>query len=185
MMQAKFEAQWKLIYSILVAGKSARFAQQKTEDLLDECSKDMLPLDYLSVMLKAGKLDALLRSVKTGSYRRLSRCFSELLQGKDTIDLFTCTPEELEEIHGIGAKTSRFFIMWIRPEEEYAALDVHVLRWMREQGYNAPKSTPTYPKYTKLERAFIGEAKKRGKTPRELDYEIWIAYNKSGLRRER
>jgi thermostable 8-oxoguanine DNA glycosylase len=92
------------------------------------------------------------------------------------LNLQTCEPADLEKIHGIGPKTARFWILWTRPDARYAALDVHILRWMRERGHKAPKQTPSAPKtYARLEKAFLAEADKRGLTPRELDFKIWQA----------
>ena len=56
---------------------------------------------------------------------------------------------------------------------EYAALDVHILRWMKSLGYDAPKQTPVGKKYKELENIFLNEAKQRNLTPGELDYIIW------------
>ena len=63
--------------------------------------------------------------------------------------------------------------MHTRPDEQYAALDVHILRWLRTKGYDAPKGTPTGERYRELELNFISEAEKRGMTPAELDSAIW------------
>jgi thermostable 8-oxoguanine DNA glycosylase len=82
---------------------------------------------------------------------------------------------EGRKIHGIGPKTSRFFILWTRPHERYAALDVHILRWLRGLGHNAPRSTPNGRKYGELEKIFLSEADKRGLSPGELDAQVWEA----------
>jgi len=166
-----FECQDKLLYSLIVAGKSAAFANTKMGALFG--GYKMLPFDEIRDWIKTGKLEKMLRTCKTGNYRKLTRAFTELVN--TPIDFETCTPEDLEKIHGVGPKTSRFFLIWIRPKEKYAALDGHILRWMRSLGYDAPKSTPSGRKYAELEKAFLKEAEKRGKTPRQLDEEIWLA----------
>lgn len=178
---SQYEIEARLIYSIIVAGKSADFADNKTVGLLkliaktsgDSNNKDITPFQMIR-KLTGAQLDSCLRTTKTGNYTKLNRALSKL--AFDYIELQTCTPEMLEQVPGIGFKTSRFFIMWIRPSEEYAALDVHVLRWMRNHGYPAPKSTPSNPKeYAMLEKLFIAEAKKRNMTAREFDMKIWEA----------
>jgi thermostable 8-oxoguanine DNA glycosylase len=96
--------------------------------------------------------------------------------GYGFLDVATCDIHDLEEVWGIGRKTSRFFVMYTRPEDqEYAILDVHILRWLREQGHDsAPMQTPrSKKKYELLENAFIWEAQARGMTPLELDTVIW------------
>jgi endonuclease III len=180
--EIQFDRQTKLIYSMIVAGKSANFADKATANFLVECAKIIgvkasyfIPF-YLIAHLTSSQREICLRRARTGNYSKLSKALDQILALKTPIDFDKCTPDDLEKIHGIGKKTSRFFIMWIRPNEEYAALDVHVLRWMRSLGYNAPKATPSNPKkYRELELAFISEAAKRGKTARQLDMEIWEA----------
>ena len=71
-------------------------------------------------------------------------------------------------------KTSRFFIVWTRPEEKYAVLDTHILRWLRQRGVWTPERTPRYPReYERIEDTFIKIADSLGLTPRELDWKIW------------
>lgn len=112
-----------------------------------------------------------MRNAKMGCYRKLERSFREIAAGKP--DLRTARPHELERYHGVGRKTSRFAIMWIRPQERFAALDTHVLKWLRFIGHDAPKATPPGEAYERLERIFIQEADRRGFNPRLLDAMIW------------
>ena len=84
----------------------------------------------------------------------------------------------LQNIAGIGLKTARFYWMNCVPNQNYAILDTHILKWLRMQGYDVPKSTPSKNKYLKIEQIFLEEAKKRNKTPIELDLEIWLSYAK-------
>lgn len=177
-MTEEHDRQTKLIYSLIVAGKSADFTDQVMHRLIKGLchlakSTTQTPFEMLA-RLTEDQILALLRSARSGNYTKLARALRELVTAG--LNLATCKPWELEEIHGIGPKTSRFFIMWCRPEESYAALDVHILRWLKAQGYDVPKSTPqSRTKYAEIERCFINEAHRRGKTPRELDEEIWVA----------
>jgi endonuclease III len=165
--------QSKLIYSMIVAGKSAKFANEACKKLLAELPPGRLPFDWLKAM-NGRELENELRRARTGQYERLGRGLHDLALAN--IDLATCGPEELEEIKGIGPKTARFWLLWTRPDANYAALDVHVLRWMRSLGYKAPKHTPSSRKeYARLEHAFLEEARKRGVTTRELDFAVWQA----------
>lgn len=172
MKQTKGQLEWALIYSCIVAGKSAVFADGVMHRLFGvrEAPWNFSPIGYLGSLGVDG-IERELRRARSGNYSKLTRCFSELAAAK--LDLLKCTPTDLENIHGIGPKTSRFFILWTRPGERYAALDVHVLRWLKAKGYPAPKSTPSGALYASLEASFISEADKRGMTARELDFEIW------------
>lgn len=167
------ELERRLIYSVIVAGKSAVFTNDVVGRLQKELSDyrtDSL-FEALRWQVENNRIGALLRRVRAGNYRKLERCIRELVVSN--LNLATCTIEELERIHGIGPKTSRFFILWTRPGAQYAALDVHILRWLRSKGYSAPKSTPSGCKYRELEVIFLAEAEKLKITPRELDEQIW------------
>lgn len=165
------ELQHKLIYSMIVAGKPATF----TEAVLTRFywnRNGMSPFALISFYSLSGVLEEKLRACRSGNYTKLARGFKELVSAD--LDLHTCGVVDLEKIHGIGKKTSRFFLMWTRPGSEFAALDVHVLRWLRSLGHDAPKSTPSNPAtYAAFESIFLKEAKKRGMTARELDSAIW------------
>lgn len=120
-------------------------------------------------------LAMLLQEGGVGRYNAIARTMQEL--ASSGLNLATCTREELESIYGIGPKTSRFFIMYSRPEEadNYAVLDVHILRWMRENlGIDTPKNTPTsHKRYAQLEQQFLSAARERGLSSRDLDTVIW------------
>jgi hypothetical protein len=168
------DAEYWAIYAVIVAGKSASFAESRMEALDNLWCKE-LPANVgwftrILEMWRTSALDWFLRQAKTGNYTKLNRCLPILALR----DVETCTVEELEEIPGIGPKTSRFFMLMTRPKSRVAALDVHVLRWLREQGHDAPEQTPqSRRKYRELEEIFLKEADKRGMTPRDLDWEIW------------
>lgn len=183
-----YETQAKLLYGLIVAGKSATFADRVLKDFLARAkalirkeghgNSNKLPPFGILANLSDWNLNAILFESKSGNYGKLFRAFREIANQQFTLDLFTCKPSDLEKIHGVGPKTSRFVIMWIRPEEIHAALDVHVLRWMREKMNlaDAPHSTPSDPaKYSYWENMFVSIAADMGKTPRELDIEIWEA----------
>lgn len=165
--------QWKLLYSVLVAGKTATFADLKVEALLTEGLLEY-PFDVIRNHINDGTLSDWLRDIRTGSYTKLSKCFPALVQ----LNPVDCTIGDLESVHGIGPKTARFFLLWTRPDSRYAALDTHVLKWLKSLGYDAPKTTPSSGRqYEQLEAVFLAEADKRMKTPRELDFEVWQSYS--------
>lgn len=168
----------RLCYSCIVAGKTADFADQVTFKLWAHTIDSESPFEMFRRLGSKDAIMALLWEVKSGRYSSLASCFWELCQSD--IDLRTCEPEDLEKFPGIGRKTSRFFILWTRPGAQYAALDTHIMAWLREQGYECTNRTPrTDTSYLNLEAAFLSEAKKRNMTPRELDWLIWSNSTKS------
>lgn len=165
------ELQYRICYAVVVAGKNAKFADRVVRDLFDS---HYCPFDLIKFWSRiSGGVERELRRAKTGNYKKIARAFVELATAD--IDLRTCAPEHLEQIHGIGPKTARFFVLWTRPDARYAALDVHVLRWLRERGYDAPRQTPGGKRYRELEVAFLREADEMRMTPAELDKQIWMA----------
>lgn len=159
----------KLIYSAIVAGKSAKFAQSITSKLFD--GQQGSPFEILKRLINVGKLEARLRETRSGNYQKLCRCIPELIK----VNPMTVTLAELESIHGIGPKTARFFLLWTRPGFRCAALDVHILRFLKNQGcLNVPKATPPAgPNYYRLEQAFLDIADEMKLTPGELDAKVW------------
>ena len=169
-MLTQVELEKKLIYAVIVAGKDAQFADNATERLF-KLLDGPTPFTYLS-KLHLDDIENLCRTAKTGAYKKNSKALWQLAYSPP--DLLTCGPEVLERYHGIGMKTSRFFIVWTRPEARYAVLDTHILRWMSQQGIWTPGRTPRYEStYLRLERIFIKEADRLGLTPRQLDWQIW------------
>jgi thermostable 8-oxoguanine DNA glycosylase len=66
---------------------------------------------------------------------------------------------------GFGMKLASMFHNRIHGTQ-YAIIDVHINRYLREHGCTANS-------YHEKERCFIELAKQQGKTPDELDWEIW------------
>lgn len=172
-MISDYELEARLLYSLVVAGKSAKFAEKVLVIIMSFASQNESPFDLLKYYSDTDKLEELLIKCKTGNYRKLTRAIPAVMG----LDLRECTVEDLEAVPGIGPKTARFFLLCTRPGVEYAALDTHILKWLRSIGVDAPKSTPPAgKKYQELERIFIREAKARGMSARELDWQIWESY---------
>jgi thermostable 8-oxoguanine DNA glycosylase len=174
------------LFGICVAGKNANQTAAKVEAFLNDMPSprisgqrqpqrfsDPLPFNRVRFLISEGKLLRQLRKHKMGQYTRINKAF----RGMINIDPATVTLEELEQIHGVGAKTARMLLLYTRKDMGVIPLDTHILKWLRANGYNAPKSTPPLgKKYRELELAFIAEGKKRGLTAKEWDTIVWQQY---------
>jgi thermostable 8-oxoguanine DNA glycosylase len=94
------------------------------------------------------------------------------------LDLSACSVSDLEAVRGIGPKTARCFLMHSRRNVRHAGLDTHVLKYMREMGFDVPKSTPAGRKYIEIESKFLEIADKSGMSVAEFDLKIWKGYSK-------
>ena len=172
-----------LLFCILVAGKKAKQTAEKLESFLfmSKLGGDMSPFDWIEHLLKLeangiGKTSPLLHCMEThklGQYNRLYDAFKEIIQFKN--NLKNVTLEELENVKGIGPKTSRFFLLYSRENTKCCVLDTHLLSHMREDlGIKTPKSTPSNKKkYKELEDILLKEIEKSGKTHAEYDLDVW------------
>lgn len=186
-----------LLHAIIVAGKNAPFANAKCKQLLTGWSGT--PFEFLHKHVKEGTLDQTFRNARTGNYRKMSVCIPALLARN--INLETCWTHDLEGIPYLGLKTTRYFLLYTRPEDQtnsLAAIDTHVLKWLRENkwaqkrlkqlGINkVPQSTPSNPQlYAQLERVVCEYAKLAGMTARQWDSTNWDEKSKfTDLSRQR
>lgn len=170
------ELQEFLLFCIVVAGKNSHQQASKLDGFLNgqfgwKPIKELSPFGKIRYLDEFLQLDKRLAEVKMGQYTRISKAFREVAQ---LSSLSTITISELEKVKGIGPKTARFFLMHSRPNQEIATLDTHILKWLASIGVpNVPKATPSGSRYLKLEQVFLSVCKAQGKTPAELDLEIW------------
>ena len=168
------------IFAVCVAGKKAQQTADKVNDHFRDTetpTKRLTPFETIKSLVKIRVFGAYLQMAKVGQYKRIYRALRDLAESG--IDLKTCTVEDLEAIHGIGPKTSRFIVMHSRPNQRLATLDTHILRWMRDQGIETPKATPQSKKlYKELEQKFLTLCDKRAILPSQLDLKIWKQYSK-------
>ena len=175
------------VFAVCVAGKKAQQTADKVNEHFRDVAtvsgkdwskaKQLTPFETIKSLVKIRIFGGFLQTAKFGQYKRIYRALRDLAESG--IDLKTCTVEDLEAIHGIGPKTSRFIIMHSRPKQRLATLDTHILRWMRDQGIETPKATPQSRKlYQKLEQKFLTLCDKCGMIPSQLDLKIWKQYSK-------
>jgi thermostable 8-oxoguanine DNA glycosylase len=173
-----------LVFAILVAGKTAKTQAKKLEQFLATANEFVLPsgttaLEYISYLSRSNYLSSVMVNCKLGQYNRLEKAFEGILQFKGKLK--TISVAELESVNGIGSKTARFFVLHSQKDARVACLDVHILKWLREQGYSAPKQTPTKKRYAILEAIFLTEAWKREMNPADLDLMIWKSFSQKVL----
>lgn len=173
-------AEWWLLYAIIVAGKSAKFAEHKTHKFLFFIHKgrkvrarfnmahDETPFEYIN-RIGCNGVGSNARFAGTGNYKRIIPAFVEIA----CTEVYSWTLEKLESVQGIGPKTARFWLKVALGQTQYAILDVHILRWLQYLGYEVPQQTPSNPKYLEIEKIFIAEAKERQMSPGTLDTMIW------------
>jgi hypothetical protein len=169
---AELEEFW--LFSICVAGKGADQQRIKLDAFLSEVTGDLSPFQKIEAMIKAGTFEDNLRKHKLGQYSRIARAFTESLP----LNLYVASLDDLEGIFGVSFKTSRFFLMHSRPNLKVAALDTHILKYLNDNGIEAPKNTPSSPKlYRALEEQFIRLAESvPNRTIAEIDLMIWSHY---------
>ncbi len=102
--------EYKLLFAIIVAGKSAKFAQEAMDRLQQELAR-VVPeaqtwFSAIRIAADRGCLLPVLLEARVGNYNKTRRAFAEL--AKSGLDLETCAADQLEQIHGIGPKTARF-----------------------------------------------------------------------------
>lgn len=166
------------IFSICVAGKPAGRTAKAVHSLLyDDPQYHGSPFDVISALIAKRALHRKLKKYGVGQYNRIKRSLRESVEHFGDGRLRSATVNELESIHGVGPKTARFFVLHTRRNQRYAALDTHILKFLKEKGYDAPRSTPTGRRYRELEQAFLKEAALVGKSPATFDLELWKQYS--------
>lgn len=131
---SELETFW--LFCLFVAGKNSDTASLKLSQFLE----GMIPWDTPFSYLKDIDIYNSLIKIKSGQYSRLSKAIEQSL----SLDLRNCSLDDLTNIHGVGPKTARFFLLHTRENCKYAVLDTHILKWIRNHyGYgDAPKDTP-------------------------------------------
>lgn len=179
------------LLAVLVAGKNAKVQQQKTREFLEHLVGTPLgPIDYLRQLCDGDwgydappRLVEAMKKHKLGQYTRLAKCFRQLAWNTFDVSLDRMKVVDLEDLHGVGPKTARFFLLHSKPGLRHAVLDTHILAWFRDvkKLKGVPKTTPGNRfKYALWENRFLYYCDQAGKTPAEMDLEIWNQRSKNG-----
>lgn len=167
---AELEEFW--LFCCVVAGKTST-TQARLLDAFLRKLPGKAPFEKIRLAVENSTLKQALIDSRLGQYNRLTKCFEESLYvdlRRDPLNIF-------ELVHGVGPKTARMFLMHSRRNQKYAALDTHILKYLRQKGFEAPATTPpSGERYRNLERTFIQEARKARMTPAAYDLHIWNSY---------
>tara|TARA_B100001094_G_scaffold180185_1_gene174497 strand:+ start:396 stop:977 length:582 start_codon:yes stop_codon:yes gene_type:complete len=176
----KYEKEYFLIFSIIVAGRNAKMALEKAWRLLEFTWGEETPFDLIKHYIDHNTLTQKLKSLKIGQYTRIEKALKDIIN----LNVETCTLDDLLACHGVGNKTARFFLLNTRKDAEYAVLDTHILKWLRSifgNWMSVPKSTPTSgSRYALWEYKAIQAMKKEypERTLAQADFEIWKTFAK-------
>lgn len=182
------------LFCTVVAGKTAMTQAKLLENFLNSLPyPEASPFDRIfSRSISGPGLLSKLKASRLGQYNRLQKCwlaaigtFSDdplqsAIVGTPSCGrtLRDCTVDDLESIPGIGPKTARFFLLHTRPDQKIAALDTHILHYMRDQGIVTPKGSPGKgTKYRELELKFIEFADAAGQSVADFDLQVWRQYS--------
>jgi thermostable 8-oxoguanine DNA glycosylase len=176
----KYEKEYFLIFSVIVAGRNAKMAVEKTWRLLEFTWGEETPFDLIKHYIDHNTLTQKLKSLKIGQYTRIEKALKDIIN----LNVETCTLDDLLACHGVGNKTARFFLLNTRKNANYAVLDTHILKWLNSLFGNwmsVPKSTPTSgSRYALWEYKAIQAMKKEypERTLAQADFEIWKTFAK-------
>lgn len=168
------ELQSFFLFGLFCAGKNSDYAAKCLAKLLHN-NEGETPFEVLKNLGETGIHNALVAS-KIGQYTRLTKAIMDAVD----LDLATCTLEELMSVHGVGQKTARFFLLHTRPNCKVAVLDTHILKWLRDNGVDAPQVTPTSVKqYKALEEKFLflADINFPFMSIADIDLTLWTKYS--------
>ena len=178
------ELQLFLLFCIVVAGKTAYIQADKLEQFLCSVNKRLMmpenakPFQTIKSAEQHGILFEEIKLAKLGQYKKIFSGFKYISERE--YNLNKMTPKILEEIPGVGMKTSRFFLLHSDTfyKDKIAILDTHILKFIKENiDDRAPKSTPVIPlTYRFWEDMFLSWCEKNNKNVADFDLEVWKSY---------
>ena len=182
--RTKNELEEFLLFCIVVAGKTAYIQAQKLQDFLLSVNTRLMMPEHISPFqsLKSAEQHGILfeeiKKAKLGQYKKIYSGFKYISERE--YNLNRMTPKILEEIPGVGMKTSRFFLLHSDTfyKDRIAILDTHILKFIKENiDERAPKSTPVIPlTYRFWEDRFLSWCLQNNKNVADFDLEVWKSY---------
>lgn len=180
----EWQLQEFLLYCVCVAGKKSEIESPKVRKFcLDgRMGFGLKPFELIRKLLGIASCEAdglmqHLKKYKIAPYQQRYNSFKDVVTLLDK-DLNEVTLDELQQVRGISTKTSRFFLTHSREDFDEPVLDTHILRFLTEEGYDVPASTPQNPKvYARIAKIFSAIAEAENKSVTDLDLEVWTQYS--------
>lgn len=163
------------VFCMCVAGKTATVIAKAVNSLFSGSNEEGTPFEQIIKMHDKGTLKDNLIRARTGKYNYLEKGLYQL--ATSNLDLYSCSPQDLEKIIGIGMKTSRFFILHSRSKSNIAIIDTHILKYLKGKNYpDIPEKVPSGKTYLRLEQYMLNEANEKNISMQDLDLKIWSWY---------
>lgn len=164
-----------ILFWVCAAGKNGVVAAKCLDAFLQSLKFGKLSPFELIKKYDLNRIVGAMKHCGIGCYNVKEETFTQL--ANSGLSLKTCSVDDLENIKGIGCKTSRCFLIHSRPNQRLAGLDRHALHYLSDLGYKVPKHTPSNKKqYKQIEQWFIQEADKQGLDIAVLDLKVWNEY---------
>lgn len=181
--------QWQLqeflLYCICVAGKKSKIESPKVRKFCMDARMGfgLLPFELIRKLLKISSVeeDGLkqhLKKYKISPYTQRYNSFKDAVTLLPD-DLSEVTLSDLMQVRGISTKTSRFFLTHSREDFDEPVLDTHILRYLKDVGYDdIPSSTPQNSEvYARVAELFRRLANFEGMSVADFDLHIWTKYS--------
>ena len=168
-----------ILFWVFAAGHNANSTAKGLERFLGFINGNKEPFKAIrTVVANKGwsRIQQFLSISGLGCWQKKTRAIKELVE--KNLNLKTCSVEDLEGIYCIGPKTARCFILHSRPGvDNIAGLDTHILKYMRDEGIDVPKGSPSGKKYLELEQKFLELAAQSEMSLAEFDLHLWNKYS--------
>lgn len=182
--QSDNQLEMSLVFWVLVAGKTAHVVVRQMETLIQDFFSGVgvgggTEASILNAIASYSlpSIQAKLQRAGIGCWKLKADALFEL--SRSSLNLRTCSVQDLESIRGIGPKTARCFVLHSRRDARVAGLDTHILRYCAESGYRVPRTTPgSRASYARVEAIVLDLADQHNMTPAEFDLWVWNQYSR-------
>lgn len=123
------------LFAVLVAGKTAKVQAAKLERFLAPVPPNVSPFEYVAFLNEKRRLRRMAIHHGLGQYARIIPAFLGLTR---IPSLRSASLSDLENVHGVGPKTARFFLLHSRRDVRVAVLDTHT----SSRGFASRESMP-------------------------------------------